>query len=729
MKKTISLALVLVVIASLLAGCGGILPGGVDGSLPEGMSINDAVRILLANERLDAQLLQTDGDIFENGVEVMNNLAKTANDNLSVSYAGKRSASVTKLSSAKGLSTVLEGDYSGKLEIDGDTYRWSEIEESNNSYSYFKSITENIVYSAEIAAHLIDSVKKNVRVVDKWIAIGNTQYYLSVDENSETLYEKDLDYGVINICRRYKNQDGDDVYELYRAGDSFEERCTYSPGKRYERSFVSDDGDHAEDYFVADNSKGYWETYIVGAFSTHYNVSYFIMKDNICYDAIYDPADRIIVTLKVMSSDRATDILFFGGNWVELQFGGFDGIEKIEAPASAAEYAEYDVGVYFASIVDPVDAKIYLTNGRVLNYGDTFLDGKVEILNIFVSFFADIGYAGNITLEIQGETDAEILENLKAFLDEVGLECRRDIDSVFAGIDRAYIELDSIIKYYTWNGVSVVDEAGISEAINKEKVRISDMAALYTAVKDAEVIDVSDTEVVELNIKFAPITDGSFEGITLDAGQVAVGSISLTVEDTTLYVEGEPYKVMLALANASGGLVHLDMENTSSTEYAKEDAFTVTASSLNFTLPVLSSGSYTLMAYIATSDGIRASAYTPVAVSEIANMPISLESMTVSAVKSGNDTLTLTYAQARDFEVTLTTEGRIGYEEFKALVSTKAFEYGTPSDIIEVMSGDTYTALAGDETEIADGTYRISYETENADQVAQGYLYVQYSCE
>ncbi len=717
-------------IVSLLVGCGGgTLPGETSGTLPEGMSGSDAAKLLLANERLNAQLLKTDGDIFENGVEVMNNLAKTAIDNLSVSYMGNSTPSVTKLSSVQSLSTVLEGDYSGKLEIDGDTFRWSEIEESNNSYNYFKSITENIVLSAEIAARLIDNVKKNVRVVDKWIAIGNTQYYLSVDENSETLYEKDLDYGVINICRRYKNQDGDDVYELYRAGDSFEERCTYIPGKRYERSFIVDESDHQEDYFVADNSKGYWETYIVGVLPTHYNVSYFIMKDNICYDAIYDPADRIIGTLKVMSSDRATDILFFGGNWVELQFGGFDGIKKVEAPASAAEYAEYDVGVYFASIVDPVDAKIYLTNGRVLNYGDTFLDGKVGLANIVLTFVADIGYAGQITLDIQGETDAEILENLKAFLDEVGLECRRDIDSVFAGIDRAYIELDSIIKYYTWNGVSVVDEAGIAEAINKEKVRISDMAALYTAVKDAEVIDFSDTEVVELNIQFAPITESGFQGITLDAGQVSVGSISLTVEDTTLYVEGEPYKVMLALANASGGLVHLDMENTSSTKYANEDAFTVTASSLNLTLPALSSGSYTLMAYIATSDGIRASAYTPVAVSEIANMPISLESMTVSAAKSGNGTLTLTYVQATDFTVTLTTEGRIGYEEFKTKLSEISFVYGIPSDTIELQTEGTYTALIGDETEIQDGTYRVSYKTENGDQVMQGYIYVRYSCE
>lgn len=232
-----------------------------------------------------------------------------------------------------------------------------------------------------------------------------------------------------------------------------------------------------------------------------------------------------------------------------------------------------------------------------------------------------------------------------------------------------------------------------------------------------------------MNIKFAPIIESSFDGITLDAMNVSVGNISLTIEDTTLYVADEPYKVAFALADSNGGLVHFDAENTSSTKYADEDKFTVTASALEFTFPVLSSGSYTLVAYIATSEGIRASAYTPVTVNETVNMPMTVENMTVSAEKGANGVLTLTYERMKDFTVPLTTPDRIGYAEFKTAVSEIAFEYGTPSDIIEIQSDDTYTALTGSETEIADGTYRISYRKENGDIVEQGYIYVQYSCE
>ena len=723
MKKTISLALVLVIITSLLVGCKG-------GTLPKMISGSDTAKLLLANERLNAQLLKTEGDIFEDGVEVMNNLAKIANYNLNLAYAGNVSPSVTKLSSIKKTSTVLEGNYSGKVEINGDTFIWSRFEENNNSYDYFKNLTGNIVSTAEVGAELIDNVKKNVRVIEKWVDVGGIHYYLSVDENSETLYERDTVNNMLNICKRYKNEDGKDVYELYRKQEQYEERMTYSPGQRYELSTINDYGEHDEDYFVADNSKGYWETYVVGAFPDHYNVSYFIMKNDICYDATYDPQSESISLLKIMSADKATDILNFndaeGLSFVDLKFSGFDGIKSVEAPSNSAEY---NAAEGIASLPNGENSKVHLTNGMVLNYGDRFVDGKVSINAIHVSFGGAFGYTGEIHLRIEGETYEERLEILRSFLNETGLKCRRNIDSVFSGIGRAYVELDSIIKYYTWNGVSVTNEAGIGEAINKEKARFSKMEALYTAVKDTEVLNISDTELIELNIKFAPITESNFQGITLDAGKVSLGSISLTIEDTTLYVKDEPYKVMFALANSKNGLVHFDMENTSSIKYADESKFTVTASALEFTLPALSSGSYTLVAYIATSDGIRASAYTPVTVSEILNMPVKIENISVSAAKGEKGELVLICEQIEDFTVTLTTESRIGYAEFKTAVSEKAFEYGIPSDIIELRIGDTYTALTGSEIEIQDGTYRICYKTENGDNMTTGYVYVQYSCE
>ena len=730
MKKIISLVLVLIMFATTIIGCGKNDNKKNHESnandvftLPDWMSGSDAARLLLANERLNAQLLKNNDNIFENGVRVMNTLAETAISNLNVRYTGNNSPAVTRLSSVKNTSTVLKGDYSGTVEISGDTFIWSGFEENNNSYDYFKNITDNIVTTAQIGAELIDSIKKNVRVVDKWVDVHGIQYYLSVDENSEMLCERDTVNNTLKICKRYKNEDGNDVYELYRSQKNYTERMTYIPGKRYELSMINDYADHSEDYFVADNSKGYWETYIVGALPDHYNVSYFIMKNDICYDAFYDPKSGSTKLLKIMSSDKATDILNMYDNSVDIKFSGFNGVQSVEAHASSVEYSTGE----YANLPNGENAKVTLTNGRVLKCGDTYVNGKVEINAIRVIYTGGFGYIGEIGLTLRCETYAEQLECLKSFLNETGLQCRRNIDSVFSGINRAYNDLESVIKYYTWNGVSVINETGIGDAINKEKARFDSMNALYTAVKDAKVLDHSDTELIEMNIQFAPITESSFDNIVLDTMMVTVGSISLTIEDTTLYVENEPYKIAFALADQNGGLIHFDIENAMSAKYADEDNFTVTASSLEFTLPLLSEGNYTLVAYIATSEGIRASAYTPIAANEIANMPMSIKNMTVSAAKNQGDSLTLTYAMAKDFTVSLTTDSRMSYEQFKTAVSEKVFEYGIPSDIIEIVSGDTYTPLTGLETEIADGTYRTSYKIENGDEVIQGYIYVQYS--
>ena len=177
-----------------------------------------------------------------------------------------------------------------------------------------------------------------------------------------------------------------------------------------------------------------------------------------------------------------------------------------------------------------------------------------------------------------------------------------------------------------------------------------------------------------------------------------------------------------------GGLVHLDTadaENTATTPYADEDTFTVTAPSLEFTIPMLAPGTYTLVAYIATSDGVRSSAYTPVAVGEIAGIPVRGEKMEMSAAKGEADALTLTYTETTDVTVTLVAdETNTGFENFKTALRELAFAYGTPSEVVEVRGEDgTYTAL-GEEGEIAFGTYRVAYKVANGDRTVEGYVYV-----
>ena len=98
MKKIIYLMLCLALLMAVLVGCNDSseepenpdiagdsehleIPGNSGGDV---LSISgiDAAKLLLAEERLNEKLLKNEGDIFENGVQVMNSLADKAIKNL-----------------------------------------------------------------------------------------------------------------------------------------------------------------------------------------------------------------------------------------------------------------------------------------------------------------------------------------------------------------------------------------------------------------------------------------------------------------------------------------------------------------------------------------------------------------------------------------------------------------------------------------------------------------------
>ena len=732
MKKLITLLILFAMLLSLLASCAEKKREDDDeeeksnkkvvGVLPKELSGTEAAKLLLAKERLNANLLKREGNIFDQGVQVMNNLADTAVANLGVRYTGSETPAVTNLS------TTLKGNYIGQLEVDGNTFRWSDFEENNNSYDYFENLTENIVSNAKRGAKLIDSIKKNVRVVDKWVKMDSIQYYLHVDENSETLIERDTQDGFLDICMRYKNEDGKDVYELYRKQEKFESRMTYIPGERYEISMINSHGvDVGRDFFVADHSKGYWETYIVGAMETHYNISYFIMKDDVCYDAFYDPKIGDIPVLKVMSADHATDIFNFDDRsenlHVGIKFSGFDGIAYVEA---MGENVEYRKGEY-ANLISGETGTVHLSNGKTLHYGDSFYDGKLEVYSVLVGYGA-AGYTGEIGVAISGDTQEEKLALLKNFLVENGLICRRPIESVFEGLNRACVDLESVIRYYQWNGISVTTEQGIAEALSREMARFGEMEALYTAVQDAEVLEYADTKTIELNINFAPITDQKIAGATLNGNLVTVESISLTVQDTLLYVKEEPYQIAFAMVEKNGGgLVHLEVRNDTTVAYAGEKPFVVNAANVSFELPALAVGDYNLVSYIATADGIRASEYNPILVQTDNQEPVTMGNVAMSAKNNGSE-LIISYIESNDFIIQLTSKESLNYQAFRELVATEVFQYGTPSDeALEMLVGNDYVALSGNEEAITSGTYRIRYTVQNGEAHISGVIYVEYS--
>ena len=76
MKKTVSVLLILVMLLGVLASCGG------KGDPLDGLNGKDAAKLLLANERLDSNLLKESDGIFVSGAEAFKNLSLLADANM-----------------------------------------------------------------------------------------------------------------------------------------------------------------------------------------------------------------------------------------------------------------------------------------------------------------------------------------------------------------------------------------------------------------------------------------------------------------------------------------------------------------------------------------------------------------------------------------------------------------------------------------------------------------------
>ena len=769
MKKIISLLLLAVLLTTAFIGCGSgdindpddpkdpFYPGNGGGSLP--ISGTDAAKLLLAEERLNEKLLKNEGDIFEKGVQTMKLLATKALENLGVTTldAQRRDAATSPLSgyypgssvSALGLSsnggaavTPLDAPSGavadiipldsfgeektdiGKMTVVGDTVEWTELDEVSNSYEYFLNLTANIVSEAEMCADLINFVKKNIRIVDKWVDLSGDRYYLSVGENEELLCNESgsgADHS-LTICRRYRNAEGKDVYEMYRSyGSETERRMTYIPGERYELS------EGRIQHFIATNTKGYWENYVLGDVEgSHYNVSYLIMKDDICYT--FGPIGEY-VAIDILSADRQTDLFLYMpsefATSMILKLNGFTNIEKITADKSNVQF---DPGNDYGILQWGAGGKIHLKSGVVLESHQQFCGGKVFVDGILVMAYA-YGYGAELMLTIEGSPE-EATELFKQFLQETGLGCSRDIDTVMEGTKKSITDSRAVYNYYQWNGFVVNKNENIRQATVVEKAKYDEIRALYESVKYTETIIFNgmSPEELQLLMSFAPIVESVSGGAKMAEGKLTVDTLTLAVDDVTLFVKDEPYRVVLALEDSAGSIVHLEQTSSGEVKYAGEKKFSVTVSGVEITLPHLTPGSYRVVAYIATADGIRSSKFTSVSFNAADEQPVNLGDTDLSGSIGADGALTLTYTERVDVYVKVEFETAPAFDAFKQTVCEQAFLYGTPDESkIEMLQGESYVALTGTETKIAEGIYRIGYTVENGSYTLSGYVYVAFS--
>lgn len=736
MKKLFALLLLVCLVLPILAGCSGTQ---IVTSLPEWMNGKDALRLMLANERLDVDSLKNAENIFANGVEVLQNLATMSVESLA-QYDYAAPLAVTPIASKK--ETSRDGSV---VEIDGQIYKFKSFAEYSNSYDYFMNLTTGVSSTAEQGAELIDNVKKYVRAVDVWVEQGWTQYYLHVEENSETLISRDTNSEAqqFEICRRTKGADGLNIYEIYIGSDTSETIMTYIPGKKCEYSHRSKvtDFDHN---FLAENTKGYWEVVDVNKASMHYNVSCMVIKDDICYDAIYSPSavrdygrreetvDGHVALLKVISSDRKTDIINM------VQNAG-----SVSAGIALQAFTGYSHVEYTADVVERIDSEYYmhgygtlvLKNGMRLTEGMTLLDGQVTVHGTNVHFQNKegklSGYVPALELEFTPADGATWQSLFREFLTLTGLSCTRDMRQVEAGITQAYRELDSFTKYHKWNDSLIISEDTIAAGYQNLDARFKASAAIYTAVKDTEVIDYSDRDKIELRIPFAPITVMNVASVTADGLFVTVNEISLTVEDTMLFVEGEPYAVHFAMVGVEKndqGLVHIAYENAREFVYNGESTFTVSTSA-EFDIPFLNVGEYALVAYISTADGIRTSGYRPLPVVAISDDTWDQNGVVGSLYRTGDGELRATFTEHPVIRISLGQDSFASYSTLRDALSEAAYGYGFVEEdaTLEFENADgDWVAVTDTEAPLAYGIFRLRYTVHNGNAVKEGYVTAQH---
>ena len=729
MKKLLALILACILSFGVLTACG---DDPIDENADQVLGL-DAVRLLLAGERLDSELLKNNEDIFGNGADDLRSLAYIAQENLSAKLEPislSADGNISPLSSAGTRYPLGDGSYAV---VDGNTYSWHNFSETSNSYEYFSNITGNVIFSAELGAQLIDHVKKNVRVVDKWVDFYGMQYYLHVEANSELLLCRDINNNMLQACARTKNAAGSTVYEVYNASATHESRMVYIPGELCEYAHQSLDVMFNHN-FLATNTKGYWEVVDVNKVEEgRFNVSCMVLKDGCCFDAFYEPSTQQISMIKVLSADKNTDLFFYSDGYeyatVDLCLQGYNGVDRVEITTddpSLIFTENFDGGKIF-SAYHTLNPTVFTESGKSITVGETYMDGAVRVYTGYVThcWYSDAcSYIPTIGLLIKDGGVEANMQTLAAFLAEMGLECRRDFNAAAETLAAAKTELAQFTKYQLWNESNITTVEDLNQGFVNREAKFASWRDSFESASDAEIISSADAEKLELNAYLAEVSSDA--NATAHGTKITIESITLSVSDTLLFVVGEKYSVGVALLGDDGTLTHV-ARSEQSTEFTDTADFGVSCTDLEFDLPRLSDGEYLLVGFITTSDGIRSTDYIPILFGSVLS---GNDTDVAKLTKHIDNSLKVSYSNGSNVKVSLSLGDECGYADMYEALCASAYTYGFVENgaSVEMLNADgTWSALNGDETALASGVYRLAYSVRNGSSVIEGAVYTEYT--
>lgn len=663
-----------------------------------------AVKILLAQKRLKAEKLDNSVGIF-NGKQVFENL-------------------VTKIRLNK---KNKEHTYVDDVIITNNTVEWLNSDKNySNNMAYFENLTGNVESSAERGAQMIKNVKSYIRVVNCWVKVNGENILLLVDEHSETIFVESQ--SSIDICRRYTNEDGKEVYELYYNNEVGRSRMKYIENMLVEYFHKNHTTDF-EHHFTADNSKGYWDVF-GDLYGDSYNAT--VIKDEIVYDYISNYGVEKPSILDIVSNDRLNDVMSITDYSFELSAHAFDGIEKfvvdIESKDDIVTYEERKDdtlvfnhgGFYYSSNFDKI--KMVLDNGNVINYGDEI--DNVKFTGVHLS--ADHGlkvYFQTVNFVIKGETIEEKYNHFKKFLDDNGIVCKYDLDKIFQNALLAYEEIKSEAKYRIWNGVVVNNFENSETALKLEISKFDYFEELIELTKELEVIDFEDQDVINSKIDFVKVKSYEQENVKYIDNSITIEDLKLTIEKSPLLDKLETYSLKFGLISTANQFneILLDIE-LEKHPYNNEDEYQLEYSG-SFNIPSAGIGDYLLGAYISTSEGLRISEIQYVVIDEFVEYSTKTVDHIITVSKTEDSYLYMKVEKNPDIYLSNEFIDYVSYEELLLYMGSNANEFGMVEEeaYIEVLNiSEEYVKL---ETSISSGNYRLMYKYYSTEGYKDAYVY------
>ena len=181
--------------------------------------------------------------------------------------------------------------------------------------------------------------------------------------------------------------------------------------------------------------------------------------------------------------------------------------------------------------------------------------------------------------------------------------------------------------------------------------------------------------------------------------------------------------------NEAEGLSIIEVQSNKSVPFVSaEGGFSVSASA-SFTLPELSHGRYTLVAYISTEDGIRSSDYKAVQFTDINTESFTLNSSTATVLKTDANEIAIELSNQQNQIYTLNGSD-ISYADMIAFLEERAYSFGyayEDSSLEYERQSNEWVKVENGDGALPYGSYRLKYEIRNGEHSASGYVIARYA--